>query len=239
MLNRYVILWAVVGSALWLASGVSADQRSYVWTYEYKTVERGKAEVEVYFTLSTPDMGRLEGNVATEHQLELEVGMTDRFDFSVYQTFGQNPGESLKYNGFKLRTRYRFGEKDRFFVDPLVYLEYKGKPDFSEHGLELKLILARDIGRFNIALNPVLEFEREDDEWEFKPEYAVGSSFAITKLLRVGLEAKGSESGHYVGPVIAHGREDLWVALGSGIKVGDVDEGKPELRLRMLLGVGL
>lgn len=239
MVRRYVILLTVFTSIVWLASGAFADQRSYVWTYEYKTQERGKGEVEAYFTLSTPDMGRFEGNVTTEHQLELEVGMTDRFDFSVYQKFGQNPGKSLEYKGFKLRARYRFGEKGRFFVDPLVYVEYKGKPDFSEHGFELKMIIAKDIGGFNFALNPVLEIEYEDGEWELEPEYAAGTNFAIIDLLRVGMEAKGSRSGHYLGPVVSHGTKNLWVALGSGIKIGKVDEGKPELMIRTLLGIGL
>ncbi len=214
-----------------------ADWRSYVWTYEYQTVDRGDAELESYFTLSTPEIDRMEGITTTDFQLELEVGMTERYDFSIYQIFEQAPEGSLRYKGYKLRSRYRFGEKGRYPLDPLIYVEYKGKPDFSEHGIELKLILAKDIGATNIALNPILEFER-DGEWEVEPEYAVGITRRISDLLKFGLEAKGGESGHYIGPVISHGRDDLWVSLGSAIKLGDVDEGKPEFQIRLLMAVG-
>jgi len=98
-----------------------ADRRFYVWTYEYKTVEKGWAEVESYFTLSTPDKEKIKGNMSSEHQIELEAGMTEKFDFSVYQVFEQKAQENFKYKGFKLRFRYKIGEKGKYFMDPLLY----------------------------------------------------------------------------------------------------------------------
>ena len=238
MKKECLILLVFLGSTFWINSKAFADKRSYVWTYEYSTVEKGKAEFENYFTLSTRDIDHIEGAMSSEHQIELEVGMTERFDFSIYQVFNQDPEGTLEYEGYKLRSRYRIGEKGRFFLDPLIYLEYKGKPDFSEHEIEFKLILAMDIERFNFALNPIFEWER-GDEWEFKPAYAVGMGYELSKLVRVGLEAKGSKNGHYLGPVISHGKEHLWVTLGSAFMIADIKEGKPEFQIRMLLGVGL
>jgi hypothetical protein len=220
-----------------LTSKTFPDNRLYVWTYEYKTMERGEAELEYYLTFSTPDRSHLKGNMSAEHQLELEVGMTDNFDFSIYQTFQQDPNEYLRYTGFKARSRYKIGKKGDYFFDPLIYLEYKGKQDFSEHGIELKLIFAKDIGKINIAINPYFEFEREND-WEFLPKYSAGTSYMINKLLRLGFEIKGNKYGHYIGPVISHGKDDLWVTLGSAFQVGKVKEGKPEFQIRMLLGIG-
>jgi len=214
-----------------------ADNRSYVWTYEYQTVSRGEAELESYFTLSTPDRRRMSGTTTTEHMIELEVGMTERFDFAVYQIFSQSPGQSLHYDGFQLRARYRIGEKGEFFFDPLFYLEYKGVPDFSESALETKLILARDFGRLNIALNPIVVFEFGEED-NVEPEYAIGARYSINRLLRIGIEAKGSEDGHYIGPVISHGGK-YWIALGSAFKVGSVESGKPGFELRMIFGIGL
>ncbi len=109
--------------------------------------------------------------------------------------------------------------------------------DFSEHVIEFKLILAKDIGRFNVALNPILEFERKD-KWELEPQYAIGISYKISKLISTGLEVKGSENGHYIGPVISLGKGHLRAALGSAFKIGGIKEGKPELQVRMILGVG-
>ncbi|UCG51601.1 MAG: hypothetical protein JSW58_15670 [Candidatus Latescibacterota bacterium] len=241
MMKKFTVVGLLVVSALLESSSVClADQRAYVWTYEYMTLPRGATELESYTTISTPDVNKFEGITSTEQQLELEVGMTDRFDFAIYQVFIQEPESDLRYKGYKLRARYRFGEKDKYPLDPLVYAEYKGKPDFSEHGIELKLVLAKDIGRLNIALNPILELEREDGEWEAEPEYAVGLSFGIVdELLRLGIEGKGSEHGHYVGPVISHGRQHAWMTLGSAIKASNIDEGKPELQVRLVVGIGL
>lgn len=232
LLCSFTFLCAAAGDAF-------ADKRNYVWTYEYKTMEAGEAEVEYYLTFSTPDSGTFKDQTTAEHQVELEVGMTDRFDFAIYQVFKQAPDQSLNYEGYKLRGRYRFGQKNQYVLDPLVYLEYKGVPDFSEHEVELKLVLAKDVGNWNFALNPTLEFEREGEGWETKPEYSAGVSYGSGYLYRLGIEVKGSENGHYIGPVISHGKEDLWVTLGSAIAVGSVDTGKAEFELRLLLGVSV
>ncbi len=231
------VLFTYLCLTIFLPGLMVADNRSYVWTYEYLTVPRGEAEIETYFTLSTPDKKHMSGKTFAEHRFELEVGMTDRFDFAVYQIFSQAPDEGLVYDGFQLRGRYRIGEKGQYFLDPLIYLEYKAVPDFSEHGVETKLILAKDFGRFNIALNPIVGFEFGDEN-KTELEYAVGMRYRLSRLLSVGLEAKGSEDGHYIGPVISHGGR-FWVALGSAINVGSVEAGKPEFQMRMLLGIGL
>lgn len=230
-------VWAGLLLSAFAASPGSSDQRSFVWTYDYQTMERGTAELETYFTLSTPDLGTMEGRTSAEHQVEVEVGMTDRFDFAVYQVFAQAPGEDLAYRGFKLRGRYRLGEKGRSFFDPLLYLEYQGSQDLAEQAVEGKLVLGRNLGKLRLALNPTLELELEDGEWEAVPEYAVGLSYELHPLLLLGLEAKGSRHGHYVGPVLAHGEEDLWMTIGAAIGAGAVDRGKPELQVRALMGI--
>lgn len=232
-----ICLLVFIATVTLLSSDVLADQRSYVWNYEYLTLPRGEGELESYFTISAPDRNNLEGNTTVEHRIELEVGMTDRFDFGIYQIFSQAPGESLEYDRFQLRGRYRIGEKGRYLVDPLIYLEYKGMPDFAEHGIEAKLILAKDIGRLNLVFNPIVEFEF-GDETEVETEYTCGMSYSIYELLRLGIEAKGSRDGHYIGPVLAHGTGHLWVALGSALNLGSVTEGKSEFQLRLLLGIG-
>ncbi len=218
---------------------LSADKRLYVWTYEYKTMAPGEGEIETYYTSSIPDWQNREGKVTIDIQLELEVGMTKNFDFAIYSSLIQEPGSSLKFKGYKLRSRYKFGRKNQFLMDPLLYLEYKGKPGFSEHGIETKLVLSKDLGKLNISLNPVLEFEKEHRDWEAEFEYAMGVSYKIIDILSIGLEAKGSEHGHYIGPVIAHGSEHLWVALGSALAVSPTPASKPRFQIRLLLGIGL
>lgn len=212
-----------------------ADKRRYVWTYEYLTMDRGEGEIEQYLTFSSPDAGAQKGRTTSDLWLEYEVGMSDRFDFSVYNMFQQKPDQSLKYVGYKFRWRYRFGEKNRYLMDPLLYLEYKGKPDFSEHGVEFKLILAKDWGKWNTALNPYVELNRKS-QWKTTPKYAVGVSYQPHKLLSIGVEIKGSEKGHYWGPVISHGKGNLWIAIGSAFHMSDVKPGEAETQLRLIVG---
>lgn len=214
----------------------NADKRFYVWTYEYKTEEKGKAELEYYLTFSSTDFSNLKETLSTEHQVEFEVGMTDKFDIALYQVFEQPVDDQFSYKGFKLRARYKISEKNKLFLDPLIYIEYKANPTFTKNELEFKLILAKDIGKFNISINPIFEFENEE-EWEFKPEYALGLSYEINPLLRIGLESKGGSNGYYIGSVISHGKTHAWVALGSAFKITNIKENKPEFQIRLLMGL--
>ena len=145
-----------------MATFCIADQRFFVWTYEYKTVDRGEVEFEHYYTTSHPNLLELSNGIKIGHQFELEIGMNERFDFAIYHQFEQQI--DLRYKGYKLRGRYRIGEKNKYLLDPVLYMEYHGKPDFSKHGIETKLILAKESGRFIASLNPVLEIEIENDE---------------------------------------------------------------------------
>jgi hypothetical protein len=214
----------------------SADKRDYVWTYGYGTLDRGEAELEHYITFSTPEAGLFKGMTTATHNFELEVGMNERWDFGVYQNFKQSPGGSLEYTGFKLRSRYRIGEKNQYFMDPLLYVEYKNSEDFSKSALEVKFVLSKDIGKWNISLNPYFELEQEDEGSEFTPKYAAGLSYALGELFRIGVETKGAASGHYIGPTISHGSGDYWFGVGTLFAIGDVDPGKAEFQARAIFG---
>ena len=220
---------------LYIITPLFADQRHFVWTYEYKTVSRGEVEFEHYYTCSYPNSSNLSESINIEHQLELEIGMNERFDFAIYHQFEQQ--SALRYKGYKLRFRYRIGEKNQYFMDPLIYFEYHGKPDFSKHEIETKLILAKETDRIIAAFNPVLEIESVENEIETK--YNAGLTYKLNKLLHAGLEIKGSENGHYWGPTISHGTHDIWFSLGSAFALGNIKESKPEVEIRMILGVGL
>ncbi|MBM4119034.1 hypothetical protein FJ251_15125 [bacterium] len=219
-----------------LAAPARADQRHFAWTYEAQTLAAGEAEIESYTTLSSAELGEATGRTATNLQLELEVGMTDRFDFGLYQVFDQEPDQGLVYAGYKLRFRYRLGEPERRPFAAVAYLEYKGLPDYSRHAFEVKGIAARDFGSFRLALNPALEFEQEGSEWKMEPEYAAGAAWLSGDLLSLGLEVRGSEEAHYLGPVIGHGAGDLWVALGAAVRVSGDAATTAEVETRLLVG---
>jgi len=222
--------------SLLLAVQLSADGRRYVWTYEYQTLPQGEAELESYteFSHVDTDSGRM---ATTTLQYEYEIGMNNRFDVGIYQKFKQAPHASLAYDGFKMRFRFRLGEKGKWPLDPLIYLEYKDNAAFDHSALETKLILARDFDRFNIALNPVLEFEFDDDETEIEFEYTAGLSYRLHPLISLGLETKGNSENFYWGPTLSHGKNDLWFALGY-LFPGSEDNSADRM-LRFIIGVGL
>jgi opacity protein-like surface antigen len=222
--------------SLFLFANLQADGRRYVWTYEYQTMHRGEAEVESYteFSHVDSDSGR---RATTTLQYEYEIGMNDRFDVGIYQKFKQNHNSPIAYDGFKLRMRYRVGEKGSWPLDPLIYLEYKDNAAFDHSALEAKLILARDFGKFNVSINPVLEFEFDDDETEIEFEYAAGLSYSLHDLLSLGFETKGDTDQFYWGPTLSHGKEDLWFAIG--LLLPGSDDAATDRLLRFIIGVGL
>ena len=147
-----LILFAGVGHAY-------ADQRNYVWTYEYLTLAKGGTEIEYYQTAVTKDRQASSANDWAQ-QVELEYGITDHLDAAIYQVYEQPAGGSMSYAGYKLRLRYRIAERNVLPVDVLLYAEHVENTK-EENEFEGKLVLAKDIGRLNIAYNQIYEKEYE------------------------------------------------------------------------------
>src|SRR3989338_6269846 len=105
-MKKYLLGIICLALTFGIASTSYADRRSYVWTYEYQTMPKGMAEIEYYLTAAVPDTA--ESNVNTwEHQIELEYGITDHWDVSMYQMLKQSNTAScskFEYDGFKIRT---------------------------------------------------------------------------------------------------------------------------------------
>ena len=216
-----------------------ADKRSYVWTYEYMTMPKGRIEAEYYLTPKVPDWNESEVN-SWGHQIELEYGITDRWDIGTYLQFEQENDKNkstFSYDGFKVRTRYRIGEKDEYPVDTLLYLEYKRPAELSDPDVfEGKLVVAKDIGKLNLAYNQIIEQKTDTDE-KTEHEYAAGVNYEIFPRVRMGVESKGNytEKKYYVGPTIATTLGNrAWIALGAAF---GVNEKSDDLQARMIIGI--
>ncbi|HRE26665.1 MAG TPA: hypothetical protein PK954_08540 [Anaerolineales bacterium] len=142
---------------------------------------QGQTELEIY---STQSVSRFtDGAPRTfELQLELEHGITDRFDLGLYHVFTQVSAEDamaaqpLRFSALKLRGRYRFAERGELPVDSLAYLEVA--KDFGEgvYDLEGKAILARDFAQLVVAANLIAEVEFGPDAPETELELGGGRS---------------------------------------------------------------
>lgn len=221
-----------------ISENALADRRSYVWTYEYQTMPKGMAEIEYYLTEEQPDIEKARPNT-WKHWIELEYGVTDHFDVSMYQQFKQSnksASSTFEYDGFKVRTRYRLFERGTLPVDILFYLEYIRPGDFKKANvLEEKLVLAKDIGNLNISYNQIFKQELESGG-ENEYEYASGISYEITPSFKIGVESKGSylDEKYYIGPTIGWASSKFWVSAGV---LGGITKKSDDLQARLIVGV--
>ena len=205
------VKFVALATAFVLIAGITkdadADRRAYVWTYEYQTMPKNHAEIEYYLTEEQKNIDKAKPNI-WKHWLELEYGITDHWDISMYQQFKQSnttSSSTFEYDGFKVRTRYRILKKGKLPIDTLLYLEYIRNDNLEKpNALEGKIIFAKDIDKFNISYNMIFEYQPKNN-WRYVHKYALGLSYEVLDNLRIAFEAAGSysEKKHYLGPTLS------------------------------------
>ena len=241
-----VVFKSVVALAV-LAGEADADRRMYAETYEAVTAPKGELDVESWTTYGRA--GELDGGPASRgvrQMIELEYGLTDRWDVAVYNMFDGIIGGDTQsgYAGLKLETRYRPTLRGEWIVDPVFYMELQQRfRGDAAQSAELKLIVAKDFGRTNVAANVAFEGERLTDG-SFNPEleWAVGAAYALPRIA-FGAETFGKyETGGaraWIGPAVSvagtppHMR-GIWLTLGGGVGLTSVSD---SFYLRAILGL--
>jgi hypothetical protein len=246
-MNRLALLLAVLA----LPTLAAADQRAYAFTYQPITAAKGGLDLELYGTYYDPPAGSASPRL-WRHQLELEYGITDRWDVALYNVFRRPYGGELEYEGFKVRTRFRATEPGLSPVDVVLYLEVeKELVDDEPTKIEEKLLLGRDFGRANVALDLIAEQEFAGGETELEWGYSVGASWELHPRLRIGAESFGDlkeaagatgnewELEAWAGPAVSvalpvqagvlHGS---WFTVTAGFGLNDESD---DLRLRGIL----
>lgn len=233
--RNWVMIIGILGV---ISTAALADRRPYVWTYDYRTVPKGMAEVEYYLTHKISDWDNYDDKNAWEHYVEFEYGLTDHWDIAIYQTWRQTNTETqddFDYTGSKIRTRYRIGEKGQLPVDVLLYAEYifgEGPKDYDK--FEGKLILAKDFGKWNLAYNQIYEQKTKNGD-DIEHGYATGLSYEFSPVWRLGVESAGNytESKYYLGPTVSWASEKIWAAFGV---LGGLNHNSDDLQFRLILG---
>jgi len=226
------------------AASARADRRAYATTYEAVTAPKGELDVELWSSYAK-DGELLDGPPGCSsgpcsglrNMIELEYGITDRWDMALYNMIdATSDSATTGYAGAKLESRYRLAAPGTLAVDPIIYGEVQllraGHSDAAQK-FELKLILARDEGPWNVAFNLAAEAEhlRDGAGWIPETEYALGVSRELGgPALKLGVEAFGKaerEDGKtsvfvWTGPALSwatrfdaamHG---LWATVGAG-----------------------
>lgn len=235
---KYPVLIALI--ILLAAPSAMADRRKYAWTYQYAIIAPDNTELEFYQTT------KLDKIDSWEYRMEAEHGLSPNWDLSIYQIFSQREGESFVWDAFQVRTRYRLAQPGRFFLDPLLYMEYNRKIDLKrQNKAEIKLVMSRDFDRINIAINPLYEFfwAPGDPVHEFGVD--MGLSYEFSYQLSLGMEFvtryevltdKDNEHSLYTGPTISYAPGNVFYTIG--YLWGATDDSN-DGRIRFLMGVGL
>ncbi len=240
-----------------LAPPLGAQESPYFVTYDHHLEEPGSLEVEYFSTFGTQPGG----NAFIAPWLELEYGATAWWTTEFYLDSQTTFHDSTVFTGFRWENRFRLlaGEHR---VNPVLYVEYENitgadkilkeiegndvASDFLEpngsagrytnHELEMKLILSSDWKGWNFAVNPLfVKNLGANDPWEFG--YAAGVSrplaleasprrcmfcrenFIAGVEMYGGLGTAGSfglpSTSHYLAPVLAWNLPSGWTVHAS------------------------
>ena len=173
------------------AERASAHLRDYLVNQPYYTTKQGEFEIEVWtdFNLREADN---DDTYSFRQQYEFEYGLTNRWQMAYYEVVKWDRRDDFERDMFKLETKYRLSEVGHLPVDIALYGEYKnpdGRRDRRSDAVEGKLILSKDLGPWNLITNMIAEKDiNTHSDWKF--EYTLGVSYAITPTARLGLELK-------------------------------------------------
>jgi len=218
----------------------AATPRIHPFTYTTATLPAGSTELEIYAdvvpgsrvepTSAMPDapLQTYDGAYFMP-QIELEHGVTDRFQLSFYNVFEQYNGGLLSYDGVRLEGIYRLSSESwPIQVGALFEFGYKG----DEIELEERLLLERAIGRLRITANLWVEQElgrrsdRRDVDVLYRPTLA--AAVELAPWAHLGAEYWGLyhflpatpvgdgpfQMLHYAGPTLTLISGEWWVAVG-------------------------
>ena len=160
------------------------------------------------------------------HRVGGEFGITQKLMVEIFTNFQQpeaNTG-NLSLANLSLALRYRILEHNKFFVDPAVMIEYKKGFSGRGSGIEGKIILSKEIGRFIFIGNFGVESSGVEaggsNKLGFEFGFNGGAGYKITNWLAIG----GEYEHEFLGPTIG----TLYKKFRLNFSVGSSVEGATE-----------
>jgi hypothetical protein len=190
--------------ALAAPAAVLAQDPFEIQVYEYETVPKGRWNLETHLNYTGQGTQEPEGPMApTDNQFhmtyELTRGITKNFEMAGYLVLAHRSEMSgpLEFAGWRLRPRISAPTSWNLPVG-LSFSAEVGFPQeqYEENSvtLELRPIIERKLGRFQIDVNPVigkaLSGPGSSEGWDFEPGVRLG--FEATPRLDLSLEYYGS-----------------------------------------------
>lgn len=160
--------------------------------YGYQTEGKGVIEIENSNSFSNNQKNGYEAQIV-RNSLEFNYGLRDWIDAAIYADFinmkNSDENQGTKFAGTRYRLHARFLEKGEQSVDLGAYLEV-GIPQEGDaiYEVEFKPIIEKDFDRWTFILNPILEYELEEEkevnalgeeETEQKSEFEMAYAMAM------------------------------------------------------------
>ena len=232
---RISIVTLTAAALLTVPATSRADRRYYGQTYNATTAPPGSLDVEPWVLYYEPPRALAGSPKLWRYQLEVETGITERWDIAAYGVWRQVVGDNPEFEAVKLESRYALAAPGTWFVDPVLYFELqKTVLEDKPFSVEEKLILAKDVGRLNVALNGAAEQEFVGGDVEPEFSYAAGASWEFVPAFRLGAEvfgdraklptAAGPEAFQWqawAGPALSLAYGRTWLVLAAGWGLND------------------
>jgi len=229
-----------------------AGVRHFTYLYEAPTSAPGSIELENWLTWRrTNDPERVD---QLDFRHELEFGVTDRLQVSVYLADwfykSDQAGSGFSYSDSAIELIYNLTNPVVDLVGLSIYGEIRAGDRLVE--LESKVIAQKNFGPLILAYNATLEALWEDSdlakrEGEFSQ--ALGASYEISPRISVGVEFlhefvfpewRDAETirNLFVGPNVSYRRGNWFVTVTALAQATDTTD-EPDFQVRTVFGVGL
>ncbi len=243
-----------------------ASERHFTHTYESAVLSPGDLEIEPW---STVRLRRDDYLLRFDHRLELELGVTERWQTAFYVNLraqserrpaaGANErASSTQYRGISWEHKLKVTDAVADAFGSALYVEGTLAP--ADAAVELKVILDKRLPAWLVATNVVAEYEwafvrvgRLTRELAF--EATLGASYILSEHLTAGIEAlahatvERADLAHaavFAGPVASWSHGNAWMAFTLLSQVASLDGlARPDssayerLSSRLLIGIHL
>ena len=220
--------------------------------YETSTAAPGEVEFENWVTWKTdaPANSRFD---QVDFRHELEFGITDRFQASVYLadwSYVEDPHEhqhGSRYTDSAVELIYRLTNPVTDLLGSAIYGEIRGGDNLVE--LETKVILQKNLGPFVLAYNATLEAVWKGDKLgERLGEFSqsAGLSYEVTPAILIGFEvlheidipdwSHAGPSILYGGPNVSYRHGNWYVTLTPLAQLTGV-KNEVDVQTRMIVGI--
>jgi len=233
-------------AAFFLAALLGSEPPAYALNffelevYPYETAGPGELEMESLNSYVINGQREADpGQVVTHHlwrtSLEMVYGVTDHLEAAGYLDLALTANGRFDYAGGRIRSRYRFLEKDQIPINLGLYAELElPNRRFADNDieLELRLIMEKDLGPLTVQLNPIFEKSLSGEGSSVGTEflYAAKVYYRFRPWLMPGIEFFGdvgpithfedsSEQKHFIIPVV-DSKLTPHVKLSTGIGFG-------------------